>query len=241
VFFYSFQIYCDFSAYSDIARGCARFMGFDLMYNFNRPYQSKNVAEFWTRWHISLSTWFKDYLYIPLGGNRVSKTMWYRNLLIVFLVSGLWHGAKWTFVFWGALHGVYLVIGILTKPLRSKIELLIIPVKWKAISVFVNQLIVFALVSFAWIFFRAPNFSTAIKAIQKIKECNFTFNLPQLCGEKGPLNLFLSFAVIVVLFLSYYLPRDMKLKYSAAFLTITTFLIIILGKDVANEFIYFQF
>jgi alginate O-acetyltransferase complex protein AlgI len=241
VFFYSFQIYCDFSAYSDIARGCARFMGYDLMYNFNRPYQSQSVAEFWTRWHISLSTWFKDYLYIPLGGNRVSKAMWYRNLLIVFLVSGLWHGAKWTFVLWGALHGLYLVIGLLTKNMRGKIESVLIPVKWKMASVFFNQLIVFSLVSFAWIFFRAPNFSTAIKVIQKIKECNFTFNLPQLCGEKGPLNLFLSFAVIIVLFLSYYLPRDMKLKYNAAFLTITAFLIIILGKDVANEFIYFQF
>jgi len=241
VIFYSFQIYCDFSGYSDIARGCAKFMGYDLMYNFNRPYLSKSVSEFWTRWHISLSTWFKDYVYIPLGGNRVSTSLWYRNLLIVFLLSGLWHGAKWTFIFWGALHGFYLLFGIITKKLRAKIKSVLIPAKWTGISIFVNRIIVFALVSIAWIFFRAPDFITALKVLQKIRECNFTFNLPQLCGEKGPLNLMLSVAVIITLFLSYYLPRDMKLKYSAAFLTITTFLIIILGKDVSNEFIYFQF
>jgi alginate O-acetyltransferase complex protein AlgI len=241
VFFYSFQIYCDFSGYSDIARGCAKFMGYDLMVNFNRPYLSKSVTEFWTRWHISLSTWFKDYLYIPLGGNRVSKISWYKNLLVVFLVSGLWHGAKWTFVFWGALHGFYLIFGILSKHLRSKLELAFIPPSWSAVSVFFNRLIVFALVSFAWIFFRAPSFSEALKIIGKIKECNFTFNLPQLCGEKGPMNLLLSFLVIIILLLTYYLPRELKLRHSVVFLSVTTFLIIILGKDVANEFIYFQF
>ena len=102
-FFFAIQIFCDFSGYSDIAIGAARIMGFKLMNNFNRPYYAKSVAEFWQRWHISLSRWFRDYLYIPLGGKRVSQARWYLNLFIVFLISGLWHGANWTFVIWGAL------------------------------------------------------------------------------------------------------------------------------------------
>ena len=107
--FFAFQIYCDFSAYSDIAIGAAKILGFDLMENFRQPYFSKSVREFWGRWHISLSTWFRDYLYIPLGGNRVTFTRHLLNLMIVFVVSGLWHGASWTFVIWGALHGLYIV------------------------------------------------------------------------------------------------------------------------------------
>jgi len=241
VFFYSLQIYCDFSGYTDIARGCAKFMGFDLIVNFNRPYLAKSMPEFWERWHISLSTWFRDYLYIPLGGNRVSKWKWYRNVLIVFLISGLWHGAKWTFVFWGALHAFYFIFSFITKNVRSKISSILFPLKLTRVSDFFSQITVFALVSFAWIFFRAPDFNKALQVIQKIKQCNFSFNLPQLCGEKGPLNLLLSFAVIGMLFFSYYLPKDLKLRHSFLFLCITTFLIILLGKDATNEFIYFQF
>ncbi|HOJ12159.1 MAG TPA: MBOAT family O-acyltransferase, partial [Clostridiales bacterium] len=116
--FFTFQIFCDFSGYSDIAIGSARIMGFELMENFKRPYFSKSVAEFWRRWHISLSSWFKDYLYIPLGGNRVSKARNYFNLFITFLASGLWHGANWTFVVWGALHGAYIVLGRMLAPVR---------------------------------------------------------------------------------------------------------------------------
>jgi len=112
--FFAFQIYCDFSAYSDIAIGSAQVMGFTLMQNFNRPYFSKTIGEFWNRWHISLFTWFRDYLYIPLGGNRVVKWRWYYNLFITFLVSGFWHGANWTFIVWGALHGFYLVFANIT-------------------------------------------------------------------------------------------------------------------------------
>ncbi len=118
-YFFAFQIFCDFSAYTDIARGSARIMGFDLMENFNRPYFSRSIREFWARWHISLSTWFRDYLYIPLGGNRVVKWRWYYNLMVVFVVSGLWHGANWTFVAWGFLHGAYLVLGIVTQDWRD--------------------------------------------------------------------------------------------------------------------------
>lgn len=118
-YFFAFQIYCDFSAYSDIAIGSARVMGFELMQNFRRPYFARSIQEFWQRWHISLSTWFRDYVYLPLGGNRVPTWRWYTNLLLVFLVSGLWHGANWTFVVWGALHGTYLVFAIATRDRRD--------------------------------------------------------------------------------------------------------------------------
>lgn len=119
--FFAFQIYCDFSGYSDIAIGAAQIMGFRLMDNFKRPYFSRSISEFWKRWHISLSTWFKDYLYIPLGGNRVAIPRWYANLFIVFLVSGLWHGANWTFVIWGALHGIYLILEMVLLPYKNKL------------------------------------------------------------------------------------------------------------------------
>jgi D-alanyl-lipoteichoic acid acyltransferase DltB (MBOAT superfamily) len=108
--FFSIQIYCDFSGYSDIARGTAKFMGYDLMVNFRNPYSAQSISDFWNRWHISLSTWFRDYLYIPLGGSWVPKWKWIRNLTIVFLLSGLWHGANWTFIVWGALHAAYLIL-----------------------------------------------------------------------------------------------------------------------------------
>ncbi len=106
--FFAFQIYCDFSGYSDIAVGAARVMGFRLMENFNAPYMSTSISDFWKRWHISLSSWFRDYLYISLGGNRVSKPRWLLNLFLTFLISGLWHGANWTFIAWGAINGTYL-------------------------------------------------------------------------------------------------------------------------------------
>jgi len=121
-FFFGTQIYCDFSGYSDIAIGSAMVLGYDLMLNFRRPYLSRSIKEFWSRWHISLSTWFRDYLYIPLGGNRVVKWRWYYNLFITFLISGLWHGANWTFVVWGALHGFYLLAAIVTNNWRNKMS-----------------------------------------------------------------------------------------------------------------------
>ena len=125
-YFFAFQIFCDFSAYTDIARGSARIMGFDIMENFNRPYLARSIREFWQRWHISLSTWFRDYVYIPLGGNRVLKWRWYYNLMVVFVVSGLWHGANWTFVAWGFLHGSYQIFSLMTRQWRDAI--------WQAID-----------------------------------------------------------------------------------------------------------
>ncbi len=120
VFFFFFQIFCDFSAYSDIAIGIARIFGVDLMENFRRPFAARSIAEFWQRWHISLTTWFRDYLYTPLlrSGGRTSRARWFGSIFIVFVLSGLWHGAAWTFVLWGALHGLYLIVGLLTRPVR---------------------------------------------------------------------------------------------------------------------------
>jgi Predicted membrane protein involved in D-alanine export len=154
---FAFQIYCDFSGYTDIATGCARIMGIRLMKNFDRPYTARTIKEFWARWHISLSGWFRDYLYIPLGGNRCSTPRYLTNIFIVFLVSGLWHGADWTFVIWGALHGFYQIFGHLTKDVRGKIYARLkvnpdgaVAARWKNAWTFV-------LVCFAWVFFRANN------------------------------------------------------------------------------------
>lgn len=163
-YFFAFQIYCDFSGYSDIARGAARVMGYELMVNFNVPYISKSFSEFWQRWHISLSTWFRDYLYIPLGGNRVKIYRWYLNLLIVFIISGLWHGANWTFLTWGFLHGLYLIAGILLK----KINFFEFKGFLKQIETGVQVLIVFHLTLLSWIFFRADSISTAFNIINHI-------------------------------------------------------------------------
>jgi len=120
--FFAFQIYCDFSGYSDMAIGAARIMGFKLMTNFNRPYFSKSISEFWKRWHISLSTWFRDYLYIQLGGNKVVRSRWYFNLFITFVISGLWHGANWTYIIWESLHGAYLIFALVTKNWRNNLN-----------------------------------------------------------------------------------------------------------------------
>lgn len=159
--FFTVQIYCDFSGYTDIARGVAKLMGIDLMINFDRPYFSKNIKEFWRRWHISLSSWLRDYIYIPLGGSRCSLIKKYRNIMITFLASGLWHGANWTFVLWGGLHGLYQVIG----DLKNKI----IPIKrdFFVFNIF-RVIICFVLVAFAWIFFRANTISDAIYIIKNI-------------------------------------------------------------------------
>ena len=155
-FFFTFQIYCDFSGYSDIAIGSARVMGFDLMENFRQPYLSRSVREFWRRWHISLSTWFRDYVYIPLGGNRVSFGRNLLNLMLVFVISGLWHGASWTFVIWGALHGGYIVLETLYSNWQSRPRF-----KDTVLIHWLQRGFTFLLVLFAWIFFRANTIEDA--------------------------------------------------------------------------------
>ncbi|HTB32151.1 MAG TPA: MBOAT family O-acyltransferase, partial [Bacteroidia bacterium] len=162
--FFSYQIYCDFSGYSDIAIGAARVMGFKLMLNFNNPFHSKSIGELWTRWHISLASWFRDYIYIPLGGSRVKVSRQYLNLMIIFLVCGLWHGANWTFVIWGGLQGVYIIFGMVTKKIRDAINDKIPFLK----SSFSSIITTFILFSFAAIFFRASSISTAFYIAKNI-------------------------------------------------------------------------
>jgi D-alanyl-lipoteichoic acid acyltransferase DltB (MBOAT superfamily) len=166
--FFALQIYCDFAGYSHIAIGAAEVMGFRLMQNFNRPYLSRSISEFWSRWHISLSTWFRDYLYIPLGGNRVRKPRWYFNLFITFLLSGLWHGANWTFVIWGALNGFYLISSIATQNVRHRIASLTGLMANPRLYAVWRVGATFALTCFAWIFFRAGSLHDAGHIISQI-------------------------------------------------------------------------
>lgn len=162
------QIYCDFSGYTDIAIGCARVMGIRLMKNFDRPYTAKTVREFWGRWHISLSTWFRDYIYFPLGGSRTKKWKHLRNVAIVFLISGLWHGAAWTFVIWGAIHAIYQIIGILTLPVRDRmLSKCHLNPKGKVVGVF-RCAVTFILVDFAWLFFRANSTSDMVVLLRSL-------------------------------------------------------------------------
>lgn len=162
------QILCDFAGYSTIAIGAAKVMGFELMENFNTPYLATSIQDFWRRWHISLSTWFRDYLYFPLGGSRVSTPRRFFNIMVVFLVSGLWHGAAWTFVIWGFLHGIYQVIGIATRPAKDSL--------WNALKVNRGALswklgkiaVTYLLANFAWIFFRASSLTQAVDIVRSI-------------------------------------------------------------------------
>ena len=163
---FSIQIYCDFSSYSTIAIGAAKVMGFTLMENFETPYFARTIKDFWQRWHISLSTWFRDYLYIPLGGNRCSKIRKYFNVMVTFLVSGLWHGAGWNFIVWGGLHGAYQVVGESLMPIRKKM-ISVFKIKTESISYkFAQMTITFILVTIAWIFFRAESLDVATDYIR---------------------------------------------------------------------------
>jgi D-alanyl-lipoteichoic acid acyltransferase DltB (MBOAT superfamily) len=254
--FFSFEIYCDFSGYSDIALGSARVMGFELMKNFDRPYSAKKISEFWRRWHISLSTWFKDYLYIPLGGNRVSTVRKYVNLFIVFLVSGLWHGADWKFIIWGALHGFFQVFGSVTEMARLKFNHLIGLTRLPRLYGLFQQGITFLLVTLAWIFFRADNTKTAVYMIRRtggvfnelgtmLKTRALQYDMPLSIGK-----LALCFAVIFVMELVHSLQRrhsfnvlfDRQPRYvrwSVYYLFV--FVIIYMGVFYNRQFIYFQF
>ncbi len=243
--FFSFQIYCDFSGYTDIARGTAKVMGYDLMLNFRRPYFSKSIKEFWSRWHISLSTWFRDYLYIPLGGNRRGTIRLYINIFIVFLISGVWHGASWNFIIWGALHGFYQVIGLIKDRLLSKRNR-----QEATISTLTNIFHIvttFALVSISWIFFRANSLSDSIVLMQSL----FTWKKGALfIGSVSDLTY--AFTGLAILLIAEYVqeyfpnPRFSLLgndKKLVRHLTYTALLILILlfGVFDASQFIYFQF
>jgi D-alanyl-lipoteichoic acid acyltransferase DltB (MBOAT superfamily) len=166
--FFSIQIYCDFSGYSDIALGVARLFGIDLLRNFAFPYFSRDIAEFWRRWHISLSSWFKDYLYIPLGGSKGGTWMKVRNTFIIFLVSGFWHGANWTFIIWGFLNALYIMPSIIFNTNRNNIEIVAQGKFFPTFKELYSIVITFILAVIAWIFFRAENLEHAINYISRI-------------------------------------------------------------------------
>ncbi|MES1159964.1 MAG: MBOAT family O-acyltransferase [Bacteroidota bacterium] len=236
LFFFAFQIYCDFSGYSDIALGSAKVMGYDLMKNFDRPFMSKNITEFWRRWHISLSTWFNDYLFTPLV---IKKRDWGKwgvvfAVLITFLISGLWHGAGWPFLIYGLLYGIAVSFEFLTKKTRLKIAKKMPRIVYDNVS----QALTFAYVCLALVFFRAGYFSKAILVFKTLLSFKFTFNLTQLCAEKGPLNLLISFAVLGSF---YFINKLYQSKFNFLFSFVAFFSIIILSKDVSHTFIYFQF
>ncbi len=237
-FFFAIQIYCDFSGYSDVARGVAKFFGFELMLNFDRPYLSRSIAEFWRRWHISLSTWFKDYVYIPLGGNRVGSFRFLRNVWIVFLLSGLWHGANWTFVVWGALHAAYQTAGWL-RARRGKGA-----ASESRFAVVRDVVCVNACVMFAWIFFRARDFSQVADYLGTLFTGGFHPTLMALCAGTGPMVFLYCWAAVSLLALSYLLPRDCRMKTTRGktlFAAACILAIIFMGQPTGGEFIYFQF
>lgn len=238
--FFAFQIYCDFSGYSTIAIGASRVLGIKLMENFRRPYLAKSIKEFWSRWHISLSTWFRDYLYIPIGGSRVKFPRHMLNLLIVFVVSGIWHGASWTFVIWGLLHGTYQVIEILLNKYVYKDKKRSKPV------VIMNYITTFILVCLAWVFFRANTVQDAFTIVSNI-----------LTFKEG--GLFIGFAagfvysVLLIVFLilaeiNYeYLNNKLSMIYNpspvvrGAGYLLLLLVILMIGVFNGGQFIYFQF
>ncbi|MFC1712620.1 MBOAT family O-acyltransferase [Candidatus Poribacteria bacterium] len=245
-YFFAFQIYCDFSGYSDIARGTARTMGYNLMNNFDRPYFAKSIPEFWRRWHISLSTWFRDYLYIPLGGNRCSRARWHLNILVVFIISGLWHGANWTFVIWGGFHGIWQVASISTEKIRASItrSFKIGDSSLKIVRIFIT----FHLVCFGWVFFRANSLSDAVHIIRNIP-INI-LNTSRLVKPLGEFWFMIALLSIAVLLFAQVLQRSkpgmqflnvkpIALRWSCYYLII--FAIVLLGVMEENQFIYFQF
>jgi D-alanyl-lipoteichoic acid acyltransferase DltB (MBOAT superfamily) len=259
--FFAFQIYCDFSGYSDIAIGSAQVMGFRLMENFRRPYFSKSIKEFWGRWHISLSTWFRDYLYIPLGGNRVLRWRWYYNIFIVFLVSGLWHGANWTFLVWGALHGLYQVFGFMTAKRRDTLVQNLGLNRHEGIYRFIQVGTTFSLVCLAWVFFRANNINDAwyitthmfsgfvesAKAIlSDVDRARLKWLYLGQIKEVWGISVLSLFILIgsemvtrgqSIYFKLNKLPFTLRLTFYSAIIT----MIFVFGSFSESEFIYFQF
>ena len=245
--FFTFQIYGDFSGYSDIAVGTSRLFGFDLRQNFNFPYFSRDIAEFWRKWHISLSTWFRDYLYIPLGGSRGGTWMKIRNVFIIFIVSGFWHGANWTFIIWGALNAVYFLPLLLLKKNRVNTNTVadgrIMPSPKELFQISTT----FALTVFAWVFFRAENIEHALSYLSTIFSKSL-FTIPEFIGIRhGLVTIMLIFVFIFI----EWLGRDNKfaieklgLSWSSSIRYAMYYFIIICifwFSGEAQQFIYFQF
>jgi D-alanyl-lipoteichoic acid acyltransferase DltB (MBOAT superfamily) len=241
-YFYSFQIYCDFAGYTNIAIGCGKMLGYDLMPNFNRPYMASNIGEFWRRWHMTLSYWFRDYLYIPLGGNRCRPIRRYYNLMVVFLLCGLWHGANWTFVVWGGIHGIYLVAGLMTRDIKGMLSS-VTKISEKLTNL-INVIITFHLVTFSWIFFRANSLRDAFIFIER------SFHGWPNIFVDPPTMIYGLYGIVIVFLVELF--QHFKEKWIVAFNTASVwirwpcyyfllFSIILLGVSRENAFIYFQF
>ncbi len=238
VFAYSYQIYSDFYGYSIVAIGSAMILGIKLMDNFRTPYLAKGIGEFWQRWHISLSTWFRDYLYFPLGGNRVSKIRWAINIMIVFLVSGLWHGANWTFIFWGGLYGVvYLIEHLLNKQLKIKSE----AKPWSARHILL-AIKTFIIVSFIWVFFRSQDLGSSLLYFEELMQFNFSKEVLDL--KFVTLFFVLLFILSDILFYNNRIDKWLQSKHWLlrwGVYSILLFSIIVFSGVENFPFIYFQF
>jgi len=244
---FSFQVYGDFSGYSDIAIGTAKLFGIELMSNFKFPNFSRNVAEYWQRWHVSLSTWFRHYVYIPLGGSRVSKLKSVRNIIIIFLVSGFWHGANWTFIVWGAIHAVLYIPVFLMGRNRIYMNTVVAENKWIPSIKELGQIILtFSLVTFSRVFFRSESISDAFGFLQQIYT-NFSFE-----PYKHPLGYrMIDYFILLGLFVWYEfrIRKDERspFKFKSKIVRFIIYTLIILGMllfyddNIDRSFIYFQF
>lgn len=255
---FAIQIYCDFAGYSTIAMGAAKILGIQLMENFNAPYLSTSVSDFWRKWHISLTSWFKDYLYIPLGGSRKGKIRKYLNKIIVFLISGLWHGAQFSFVMWGGINGLYQVVGEILKPLRDKIVSVLHLNRESLGHRLIHIIVTFILVDFSWVFFRADGFTEAIEIIKSMSDTKNAWILFDgslyNCGlDQKNFHLML-LSIIMLLCVDFCKSKGIKIRevvlrqdywFRWLFIPGAIGVILLFGKwgpsfDKAN-FIYFQF
>lgn len=246
--FFAFQIYGDFSGYSDIAIGSARLFGFDLRQNFAFPYFSRDIAEFWRRWHISLATWFRDYLYIPLGGSKRGRLINIRNIFIIFIVSGFWHGANWTFIFWGGLNALLFIPLLLSLRNRRHLDVVADKSRLPTFKETINMLATFLLVTFGWIFFRSESLTLALKYIGGIFSYSL-FELPNFEGRAGAIVTLCLLAFFIVLewigrrnlygIEKIFLDRNRSFRWAFYFLLV--FLLGMFAKTNETPFIYFQF
>jgi len=249
--FFTFQIYCDFSGYSDIALGTARLLGIELRRNFAFPYFSRYIAEFWRRWHISLSSWFRDYLYIPLGGSKVSTWKKVRNTFIIFLVSGFWHGANWTFIVWGALNALYFMPLLLLNKNRSNVDIVAHGKLFPSFKELVGMVTTFCLTMLAWIFFRSETVSEALEYIGKIFSASLFRPVNIFAFVSGSSQLAITFLLILFFLMVEWRGREQQYAlarfgvnwYKPVRWTMYYFLItaIFLFTGKEHQFIYFQF
>jgi D-alanyl-lipoteichoic acid acyltransferase DltB (MBOAT superfamily) len=245
---FAIQIYCDFSGYTDMALGLARMMGYDLRINFRQPYFSRSVGEFWHRWHISLSTWFRDYVYIPLGGNRVKLPRYYFNVLVTFAISGLWHGANWTFVVWGFLHGFYLIAAQIIGPYAARVSRALHLDRLPRLVSAAKMIVTFGVVTFAWIFFRANNLGDAWYIVRHLLSWHFDPSMLMSSGftrATAPFLLLFTIAMFVVEWWIAHPAQTPKLWSSPAFralaYNVCVYCTIFFGFFGHRDFIYFQF